>query len=1114
MGMKPLVFLHPLSERLNQLKESVEETAEAENIEIYEIESLEELSQVAPHLGQFLALCSNPKLCARMLQLNSRVIKKEESKVILLSAKQYPPKTIDRLNKLGLTDFILDSVAAKTLQYKVKLQMRSITVKKESEKEVLIKHEEDESLEEKENVQDSTSADEEESYYKSKVKKEKPRSEMNEEEINELQKKILDEEDKKENQYPGKTSLTLDKEIDPNEMISLGTEDAVEENDEKASGRRSESLASHWSSTTGKEEAKSPKETAAEKRKNLPWHKKAKENGPPPSGTENINNVWSSQNHKAKPIAPPKEELQGQASTDMLEKDHKGDVNDQEGSIDTHWEGEVLDSTREDKGYGVEESLYGDNIEKHYEGEVKKNKKINQDFGTAETDFKEKKKEKMLGAGQVDKKEGLLEGNALGDSISSQDLQTDSKGTDSFDGEIEGTKEKPLTGAAGNLLGSGKTKAINDELKATLDKDRNHKSNDEMNLNPDDRNLDEIDLKEETNTEKTDVAPMASDSRNDRLDNKLRAKLSSQKDKDVKRPGSSLMSKIENTRKNKKSESQDGYIRSPNAKKKNATIEKKNKNKDEVSPLLEKEALDDPFVPSDGITDNFENLTNDANTEIQMNDELTGENTLDQQAEDISGESSSDSYEDELAEDTDIDKIEDKNIDGKTKFNESKGDTWDNFGRKSTLDIEAVEEEKKKKRLEELYALKERKLKEIEDKKKKREATLAAEEDLYKKDRDWDEKAFNMDNEKSIKQEDNVDLAATSKSKSDQQNLKDEQHEKTNSFTEEVTSNRSRHKHEEIELDTSDLSNMERELINGHKDWGEQTIDYRKMKAGEEAFTTTRESAGDNSQFNISEREIQNNQEKVYNGIVIDGDIQENHEEQEGDTVFHPDSKGIESVIHILNSYLQKDIMPSDILKKVVTLMNKEVGYGVASFFYRPHSSKNFNEILNGHSIYSSEERLELWQKQKETEMSTWSAHNLPFWSDNKFKKKDLYFLYPFYEGIDHLGFAIVSFSNGMKKESCQRIEITLEAARSVYLSLRHKENGDEAIYNERKEIPLEKIEAPVEEVIQKPSGFMAGKDNLIMLEKRRAKAEKEKKIEKEKKESKSIKSLWKRMFG
>lgn len=133
---KPLIFLKPLSPTLQKLKEVIEENAEAEGIEVFEVDSLEEIGQLLPNLGQCLTLVASPKKCAMMLQANRKIVKQLQSKTILLSPKSIPRKTLDKFMKVGLTECVVEPVNPKTLLYKVRLQLRSIVVKNDEEEEM------------------------------------------------------------------------------------------------------------------------------------------------------------------------------------------------------------------------------------------------------------------------------------------------------------------------------------------------------------------------------------------------------------------------------------------------------------------------------------------------------------------------------------------------------------------------------------------------------------------------------------------------------------------------------------------------------------------------------------------------------------------------------------------------------------------------------------------------------------------------------------------------------------------------------------------------------------------------------------------------------------------
>lgn len=123
---KQLLIIPPMSEPLQKLKEVLDGVASDENIEISIIDDLKELGQFIGSSGQCLVTFSNAKKCATFLQENRFAIAKTHTKVILLTPKEIPAKTLIKFTKIGLTESILENSPPKTLLYKVKLLLRSI----------------------------------------------------------------------------------------------------------------------------------------------------------------------------------------------------------------------------------------------------------------------------------------------------------------------------------------------------------------------------------------------------------------------------------------------------------------------------------------------------------------------------------------------------------------------------------------------------------------------------------------------------------------------------------------------------------------------------------------------------------------------------------------------------------------------------------------------------------------------------------------------------------------------------------------------------------------------------------------------------------------------------
>lgn len=123
---KALVIIPPYSEPLKKLGEILSTPEEAAHIEIYVLEDLKEAGQLIPTLGQCLIVIANAKKCALFLQENRWAISKNHSKVILMTPKEIPQKTLMKFLKIGLTEVILETLPPKSLLYKIKLLLRSV----------------------------------------------------------------------------------------------------------------------------------------------------------------------------------------------------------------------------------------------------------------------------------------------------------------------------------------------------------------------------------------------------------------------------------------------------------------------------------------------------------------------------------------------------------------------------------------------------------------------------------------------------------------------------------------------------------------------------------------------------------------------------------------------------------------------------------------------------------------------------------------------------------------------------------------------------------------------------------------------------------------------------
>lgn len=123
---KPLLFIYPLSPSLQKYLEFAKGAAEDEGFEIYELDILGEALQLVPTVGAALLLGSSPKKVAQILQSTRKVLQQNSSKVLLLTDKALPSKLVQKMQKIGLTEYLPEPVNPKTLIYKVGLLLKSL----------------------------------------------------------------------------------------------------------------------------------------------------------------------------------------------------------------------------------------------------------------------------------------------------------------------------------------------------------------------------------------------------------------------------------------------------------------------------------------------------------------------------------------------------------------------------------------------------------------------------------------------------------------------------------------------------------------------------------------------------------------------------------------------------------------------------------------------------------------------------------------------------------------------------------------------------------------------------------------------------------------------------
>lgn len=115
--------MYPISDTVRKLQEAFDGS---QGIDVYEIDSLQEVIQTFQNVAPVVVITSDPRKMIQFQALNKKVIKKTSSKTILITGKQLNAKAERKFSQLGLSDYIKEPIAPKTLYYKINLMLKSL----------------------------------------------------------------------------------------------------------------------------------------------------------------------------------------------------------------------------------------------------------------------------------------------------------------------------------------------------------------------------------------------------------------------------------------------------------------------------------------------------------------------------------------------------------------------------------------------------------------------------------------------------------------------------------------------------------------------------------------------------------------------------------------------------------------------------------------------------------------------------------------------------------------------------------------------------------------------------------------------------------------------------
>jgi hypothetical protein len=141
---KNIIFLYPLNEVLNSYKDQLEILNEAavkagrdEEYEVYEIDSLDELSQTIPILQELIVFSTDLKKTNTYLDQLKDYTSGPSCLCLMLDSKTIPPHVFNNLQNHGLSEVLKSETPIKTLEFKVERFFATVQLPQSFENKVI-----------------------------------------------------------------------------------------------------------------------------------------------------------------------------------------------------------------------------------------------------------------------------------------------------------------------------------------------------------------------------------------------------------------------------------------------------------------------------------------------------------------------------------------------------------------------------------------------------------------------------------------------------------------------------------------------------------------------------------------------------------------------------------------------------------------------------------------------------------------------------------------------------------------------------------------------------------------------------------------------------------------
>jgi hypothetical protein len=225
------------------------------------------------------------------------------------------------------------------------------------------------------------------------------------------------------------------------------------------------------------------------------------------------------------------------------------------------------------------------------------------------------------------------------------------------------------------------------------------------------------------------------------------------------------------------------------------------------------------------------------------------------------------------------------------------------------------------------------------------------------------------------------------------------------------------------------------------KDHSETTIDYRKLKEEFDMMSSGSSFTESGAFRTAADTSLKNNDD--------DGSFK----------VVEIDPKSLDFSIAIVNSIYNKDLKAKQIFAMITDeLVDNYHCYPV--FYTYKLSDKKFTEVFNVYNEVKAprmtDEKVNWWSEfKKDTllfehyqskSMTTWRCPEimnegvvwedveLPTWAEQELKTKQVELIFPYFDGLDRMGLAVVFFPDGLDPKTANGLLTVLEMARTLFL--------------------------------------------------------------------------------